>query len=246
MESDLRTTGPFFRAGLRRRWRERSETSPAARRFFQSFQSTKRGPVASRGDVLDEAAFEAAHQSVASQLPPINGLVNCAGIAQVPVPIEDWPVDARSRIMGSHRWGTSIACRIVGSAIAGDGAAVNLSSVVGVHTGPALACGPIKAAVILTQILAVQWARRGVRVNAVAPAWTDTPFLQPKERQGERDLTPIINAPPMGRLLKPQNPAEVVCFLLSPAASDVTAATVHCDGGVLAEYGWFPFGGLPQ
>ena len=129
---------------------------------------------------------------MASRLPPINGLVNCAAIAQVPLPIEDWPVDAWSRIMGSHLKGTYIACRIVGSAMAG------------------------------------------------------TPFLRPKERQGERDLTPIINATPMGRLLKPQELAEVVHFLLSPAASGVTGATVPCDGGVLAGCGWFPFGGLPQ
>ena len=109
--------------------------------------------VASRGDVLDEAAFEAAHQSVASRLAPINRLVNCAGIAP-PAPIEDWPV--------------------------------------------------------------------------------------------ERDLTPIINATPMGRLLRPQELAEVIYFLLSPAARGVTGATVPCDGGVLAGCGWFPFGGLPQ
>ena len=205
--------------------------------------------VASQGDILDEAKLEAAHKAIASKLPPVNGLVNCAGIAQVPVPIEDWPADQWSRIMDSHLKGTYISCRIIGSAMAGrgSGAVVNISSVVGVHPGPVLAYGPAKAAVInLTQILAVEWAQRGVRVNAVAPGWTDTPFLRPKERQGERDLTPIIGATPMGRLLQPQEIAEVIYFLLSPAASGVTGATIPCDGGVLAGCGWFPFGGFPK
>jgi NAD(P)-dependent dehydrogenase (short-subunit alcohol dehydrogenase family) len=110
-----------------------------------------------------------------------------------------------------------------------------------------LAYGAAKAGVVnLTEALAVQWARKNLRVNAVAPGWTDTPFLRPKERAGTRDMTPILNATPMGRLMQPAEIAEVIFFLLSSAASAITGATVPCDGGVIAGSGWNPYGGFPD
>lgn len=85
-----------------------------------------------------------------------------------------------------------------------------------------------------------------MRVNAVAPGWTDTPFLKPKERKGERDVTPILRATPLGRLMKPEEIAEVIYFLLSPRSAVITGATIPCDGGVIAGAGWGPYGGFPD
>lgn len=204
--------------------------------------------IAHAGSVLDEEALEAAWRTLSDRLPPVNGLVNCAGVPPVPRAIEDYPVAEWNRIVESHLTGTYIPCRVIGSAIAaggGGGAIVNLASVLSFRSGPVLAYGAAKCGVVnLTEALAVHWARQGVRVNAVAPGWTDTPFLRPKERQGERDLTPILNATPQRRLMRSEEIAEVIHFLLSAASSAITGATIPCDGGVIAGSGWAPYGGF--
>lgn len=198
-------------------------------------------------DVSDYASMMGAHQTLADRMPPINGLVNCAGAPPVPTPIETQSVEDWERVLDSHIKTTYVSCKVVGSAIAarGEGAIVNIASVLAFRPGPVLDYGPGKSAVVsLTQSLAVHWAPRGVRVNAVAPGWTDTPFLRPDARGRKRDMAPIINATPMRRLLRPSEIANVVCFLLSPAASAVTGATLPCDGGVIAGSGWAPYGGF--
>jgi len=203
-------------------------------------------PVA--GSVLSEPDLERARAQVEEKFGPVNALVCCAGIPQVPTKVEEFTLSEWTRILESHLTGTFSACRVIGSAMAkraGGGAIVNLASVVGIDPGPTLAYGAAKAGVInLTKILAVQWAKAGVRVNSVAPGWTDTPFLRPAERGGKRDFKPIENAVPMGRVLAPEEIAAPILFLLSPQASAITGVVLPCDGGFLAGVGWSAYGGF--
>jgi NAD(P)-dependent dehydrogenase (short-subunit alcohol dehydrogenase family) len=200
-----------------------------------------------KSSVLDEAALLAVGEQVAQKWGAANALVCCAGIPQVPKSVEQFPLQEWSRILESHATGTYAACRVFGSRMAreGGGAIVNLASVVALDPGPTLAYGPAKAAVInLTKILAVQWAKRKVRVNAVAPGWTDTPFLRPKERDGKRNTDEIKRVIPMGRLMEPSEIADPIAFLLSEAARAITGTVLPCDGGFLAGVGWSAYGGF--
>lgn len=200
-----------------------------------------------KSSVLDEAALLAVGEQVSQKWGSANALVCCAGIPQVPKSVEQFPLQEWSRILESHATGTYAACRVFGSRMAreGGGAIVNLASVVGFDPGPTLAYGPAKAAVInLTKILAVQWAKCKVRVNAVAPGWTDTPFLRPKERDGKRNTDEIKRVIPMGRLMEPSEIADPIAFLLSEAARAITGTVLPCDGGFLAGVGWSAYGGF--
>jgi NAD(P)-dependent dehydrogenase (short-subunit alcohol dehydrogenase family) len=202
------------------------------------------------GDVTDETRLREILElaSRATEV-ALNGLVNCAGIAPIPTPIEDYPVEQWSRVLESHLTGTYTACRVFGAALARSGAPgsiVNLASVLAHRPGPVLAYGAAKSGILsLTEALAVHWASCQLRVNAVAPGWTDTPFVRRKGRT-DKDFQSIVDATPQGRLLDPAEIAEVILFLLSPAASAVTGSTINCDGGYVAGSGWAPYGGFPR
>lgn len=200
--------------------------------------------------VTDEARLRQVCELAShSAMTPLNGLVNCAGIAPTPAPIEDTTLEQWSRVLESHLSGTYLACKVFGGALAHWGnpaSIVNLASVLAHRPGPVLAYGAAKSAIInLTQALAAHWAARRVRVNAVAPGWTDTPFVRRPGRT-DKDFQAILAATPQARLLDPAEIAEVILFLLSPAASAVTGATINCDGGYAAGTGWAPYGGFPR
>jgi NAD(P)-dependent dehydrogenase (short-subunit alcohol dehydrogenase family) len=208
------------------------------------------GVAAFECDVIDEASLLAAASRVEDELGPIEALVCGAGAPQVPGPVDAMAIGEWEAVVDSHLKGTFLSCRIFGGRMIdrGRGVIVNIASVTGYAPGPTYAYAPSKAAIItLTTILAVEWARKGVRVNAVAPGWTDTPFLTRKSTPGKtRDMTALANASPLGRLMDAGEIAEVIYFLLSPQSSAIIGCTVPCDGGFLASRGWAPYGGVPQ
>ena len=184
-------------------------------------------------DVTDETAVQKAVDQAAAALGGLDGVVNSAGIA-VDIPALDTPVDLFRKILDVNVVGTFIVARAAARIMKerGGGAIVNLSSVAGVRGSKGRsAYGSSKGAVIvLTQVLATDLARYGIRVNAVAPGPVDTPMVETMHTAGDRALwTRHI---PMRRYAEPGEIASVVEFLLDGTRSGfITGEVVAVDGG---------------
>jgi NAD(P)-dependent dehydrogenase (short-subunit alcohol dehydrogenase family) len=146
--------------------------------------------------------------------------------------------------------GVGICSREFGKALRakGGGAIVNISSINGITAFPMrLAYSAAKAAVIsMTQILAVEWAGYGIRVNAVAPGITgDTPMLEQAIAEGFIDVAAYRQHIPLRKLGLPVDIAEAVAYLASDRSSYVTGQVIAVDGGWTAN-GWIPWSGDPE
>jgi len=152
-------------------------------------------------------------------------------------------VDAYDRIMAVNARGVVLGIRHAAPRIAADGggAIVVVASTSGVRADPErFAYNASKAAAInLARAAALDWAVRGVRVNVMAPGPTMTSILQGGKVTREH-LSELTRNIPLQRMGTPDEQAEAICFLASPAASFITGAVLMCDGGITANAGIFP------
>jgi NAD(P)-dependent dehydrogenase (short-subunit alcohol dehydrogenase family) len=121
----------------------------------------------------------------------------------------------------------------------GGGSIVCLSSISGIAGQNRQATyGPAKfVATGITKHLAIEWADRGIRVNAVAPGTINTERVKrlPEEPGGSEYVEEIKKAHPMGRLGEPEEVANAILFLASDEASFITGTVLPVDGGYLAQ-----------
>lgn len=134
--------------------------------------------------------------------------------------------------------GTYLCCRRVGQWMVEQekSAIVNMASIVGFGGFPArTSYGPAKAAIInLTQVLAVEWAKHNIRVNAVAPGYIATPLMEKAMQTGTLDRETIQRRIPLRRFGEPDDVAKAALFLVSDDAGYITGVTLPVDGGWLA------------
>lgn len=187
-------------------------------------------------DVTQAGAVESAFADIARQSGRIDLLLNNAGIS----------IRKSAFELDIAEWNSTVAVNLTGAFLCaraaarhmpeGGGAIVNTASILGLSGGglyPNPAYTATKGGLVnLTRALAVEWAPRGIRVNAVAPTWTRTAFigeLTDATRERIRAVTPL------DRLAEPEDVAHAVLFLASPAAAMVTGHVLAVDGGFLAQ-----------
>lgn len=184
-------------------------------------------------DVTDEAAAQGVVGEVVKALGGLDGVVNSAGIA-ADIPALETPVDLFRKILDVNVVGTFIVARAAARIMKdrGGGAIVNMSSVSGLRGSKGRsAYGASKGAVcVLTQVLANDLARYGIRVNAVAPGPVDTPMV--KTMHVDKDRALWSRHLPMRRYGEPGEIASVIEFLLDGTKSSyMTGEIVAVDGG---------------
>ena len=205
------------------------------------------GAVAGRLDVTQPDDVEAAADWVEREFGPPDILITSAGVLQPPLPPEALPMETWDHVVAVDQRGVYLSCVAFGRrmALRGRGAIVNIASVAGLRSMPLHAYAPAKAAVIgMTQALAAEWGRSGVRVNAVAPGFVMTPALQAAVDAGQRDPAALAETSALGRLVASEEIAQACSFLASDAASGITGITLPVDAGWLVAGSWHGYGGL--
>lgn len=191
-------------------------------------------------DVRDEDELASAFAWAERELGALAGVVASAGIDRGGE-LHELSTTSWDEVIAVNLRGTFLTCRAALRSMLGRGGSIVCVSSPFAFVAPPGGAGAYAASKggisALVRALAVDYARHGIRVNAVLPGPTETDLMwasvQP-ERVAEMRET-ISKEVPLGRLADPEEPARAVVWLLSNAASYVTGSQLACDGGVLAK-----------
>ena len=189
-------------------------------------------------DVSDEASVKNLVSLVREKYGRIDILVNNAGINKL-APAEAMPLEVWQRILNVNLTGTFLMCREVGSVMLeqGGGNIVNIASMSGLIVNPLpqqqCAYNSSKAGVImLTKCLANEWAKRKIRVNAIAPGFTRTPLTKKRlDTPDDPAVKKWIGGTPMGRVAEPEEMVGLALYFASELSSFTTGTCMPVDGG---------------
>jgi len=190
----------------------------------------------SAGIVLDVTSRESVHRGVdriLDEFGRIDILVNNAGVNyRVPVlefPEEQWDLIINTNLKGYFLVSQAIAPHMIRR---GYGKVINMSSILGTVGLPnQVAYASSKGGIDqMTKVMALEWAKQGVRVNAIGPTYFETELVAQLRNDPER-FQFINERTPMGRWGYPPELEGIVIFLASPASDFITGQTIYIDGG---------------
>jgi len=192
------------------------------------------------GDVTDPESVREGFGKAQISLGRLDAVIANAGVSQNK-PTLDLDFAEWRRVMSINLDGAFLTCHEAGRLMAasGGGSIILTASMYGVVAAPERLgyCVSKSGTVMMTKALAIEWAQLGIRVNAIAPGYVRTPFVEELVEQGRLDLAKLEKRTPMGRLITPEEVADAACFLISHSARAITGQLIGIDGGWTA-YGY--------
>ncbi|MET1034732.1 MAG: SDR family oxidoreductase [Arthrobacter sp.] len=195
-----------------------------------------------RVDVTDASSVAGAFAGIRDIEGRLDALVNSAGIAR-PAPSAEVTDADFSLMLDIHLTGTMRCVRAAYPLLkeGAGGRIVNIASVAAVTGMPGrISYTTAKAGIGgLTRTLAVEWAKDGIRTNAVGPGYVRTALTDALIAQGQLDDAPIKARTPLGRFAEPEEIAEAIYFLASEASSYINGHVLMADGGMTVDGSWY-------
>ncbi|MGW7514678.1 SDR family NAD(P)-dependent oxidoreductase [Streptomyces sp. NPDC054796] len=183
-------------------------------------------------DIADEGSVRAAVERTSSAYGGLDFAVNSAGLASLHRRLDQMPLDEFARVVHVNLAGTFLCMKYELPLLKDGGAIVNIASNGGLYAIPtAPAYVAAKHGIVgLTKTAAVDYAPRGIRVNAVCPGPTRTPGFE-RVAAGTDMIAAQEASTPLGRMATPDEAAAAAVWLCSDAASYVTGIAMSVDGG---------------